>query len=216
MAATPTSTTRATERFAARRAEIIRAALRVIERDGLQAASVRAIAHEMGCTTGVLSHHFRTKDDLTALACDEVTRTIGRRITAAELGGDPDQQLRSVALAFLPDDSESIQAWTVWLHFLAAALRQPEMMERHSRATDAVRQHIASLLRTFQSDGLVGPDLDPDFEAAYLFALLEGVGTDSFISPDLYGPHSFGRFVSEHLTRLFTAHPPMTGASHDR
>lgn len=215
MSAAPVSTASTVDRFEARRAEIIRAALRVIERDGLQAASVRAIAHEMGCTTGVLSHHFRTKDDLTALACDEVTKAIGQRITAADLTGTARQQLHNVAIAFLPDDCASNQAWIVWLHFLAAALHHPEMMERHSRATDAVREHLSALLRTFQSEGLVGADLDPDFEAAYLFALLEGLGTDSFISPDLYGPHSFERFVAEHLTRMFSAHPPTTGAHDD-
>lgn len=212
MSAAPVSTAPTVDRFEARRAEIIGAALRVIERDGLQAASVRAIAHEMGCTTGVLSHHFRTKDDLTALACDEVTRAIGRRITAADLGGEAAKQLHNVALAFLPDDVESNRAWTVWLHFLAAALQQPEMMARHSRATDAVRKHLSTLLQTFQSQGLIGANLDPDFEAAYLFALLEGLGTDSFISPELYGPHSFERFVSEHLTRMFNANPPTIGA----
>ncbi len=215
MSAAPVSNAPTVDRFEARRAEIISAALRVIERDGLQAASVRAIAYEMGCTTGVLSHHFRTKDDLTALACDEVTRAIGRRITAADLTGQAGQQLRNVALAFLPDDPASNQAWTVWLHFLAAALQQPEMMDRHSRATDAVRDHLSALLRSFKSEGLLGTDLDPDFEAAYLFALLEGLGTDAFISPDLYGPHSFERFVDEHLTRMFNAHPPEAGAQHD-
>lgn len=204
-----------TERFEARRAEIIAAALRVIERQGLQAATVRAIAHEMGCTTGVLTHHFRAKDDLTAFACDEVTRAIGRRIRSADLTGEPRQQLLAVALAFLPDDPKSDQAWIVWLHFLAAALQQPEQMQRHSRATDAVRQHISELLTTFRSRGSLGADLDPDFEAAYLFALLDGLGVDAFISPDIYGPHTFTTYVSAHLARLVTAHPPTPGASDD-
>lgn len=204
-----------TERFEARRAEIVAAALRVIEREGLQAATVRAIAHEMGCTTGVLSHHFRNKDDLTALAGNEVTRAIARRITAADLTGPPERQLRNVALAFLPDDAESHRAWVVWLHFLAAALQHPESMQRHSRATEAVRHHIRELLVGFRSEGLLGPDLDADFEAAYLFALLDGLGVDAFISPDTYGPHSFATFVVAHLARLVAAHPPIPGAPDD-
>jgi AcrR family transcriptional regulator len=198
----------ATERLDTRRGEIIAAALRVIERDGLHAASVRAIAREMGCTTGVLSHHFRTKDDLTALACSEVTRAIARRVTAADTSGEPRQQLLNTGLAVLPDDPDSNQAWIVWLHFLGVALQRPELMERHSRATVAVRRHIGGLLREFRSRGVVGADLDPEFEANYLFALLEGLGTHSYISPDVYGPHSFATFVTEHLNRLLLAHPP--------
>ena len=198
----------ATKKHDTRRAEIIAAALQVIERDGLHAASVRAIAREMGCTTGVLSHHFRTKDDLTALACSEVTRAIARRVMAVDSSDDRRQQLLDTGLAVLPDDPESNQAWIVWLHFLGAAMQRPELMEPHSRATGAVRQHIGDLLREFRVQGLVGADLDADFEANYLFALLEGLGTHSYISPDVYGPHSFATFVTEHLNRLLLAHPP--------
>ncbi|MEM9564959.1 MAG: TetR family transcriptional regulator C-terminal domain-containing protein [Actinomycetota bacterium] len=204
-----------TDRFEARRAEIVAAALRVIERDGLAATTVRAIAREMGCTTGVLSHHFRTKDDLTALAGNEVTRAIASRITAAELTGSPERQLRNVALAFLPDDAASNRAWVVWLHFLTAALKQPEQLGRHGRATEAVRRHLRELLEAFRDQGLVGPDLDPEFEAAYLFALLDGLGVDALISPTVYGPHSFATFVTTHLTRLLDANQPTAGATDD-
>lgn len=70
-------------------AEITAATLRVIERHGLPAASVRAMAAEMGCATGVLALHYRAKDGIAALACNEATRTIAHRITAVEPGCDP-------------------------------------------------------------------------------------------------------------------------------
>lgn len=198
-------------KFDARRAEIIAAALQVIERDGLHAASVRAIAHEMGCTTGVISHHFRTKDDLTALACNEVTRAIARRVTAVDRSGTASDQLSRIALAVLPDDTDSHRAWVVWLHFLSAALQNDDFMSRHADATAAVRSHIADLLNDFVAAGVVSDDLDPEFEAAYLYALIEGLGTHSLISPDVYGPNSFSTFVTEHLDRLLAAHPATEG-----
>ena len=45
-----------------RRAEVVAATRRVIARDGLDKASMRAIAQELGCTTGVLTHYFRDKE----------------------------------------------------------------------------------------------------------------------------------------------------------
>lgn len=205
--------TSTSQKFDARRGEIISAALAVIERDGLHAASVRAIAHEMGCTTGVISHHFRTKDDLTALACDEVTKAIARRVSAVEATESPRNQLGQVALAVLPDDPDSTRAWTVWIHFLGAALQDDALMGRHSAATTAVRAHIADLLTECKNHGAVGPTLDAEFEAAYLYAVIEGLGTHGFISPDVYGPHSFGGFVTEHIERVLAAHPPLAATA---
>jgi AcrR family transcriptional regulator len=42
-----------------RRLDVSEAAWRVIAREGLDRTSLRAIAQELGCTTGVVTHYFR-------------------------------------------------------------------------------------------------------------------------------------------------------------
>lgn len=198
----------AIDRFEMRQAEIVRAALTVIARDGLSGASVRAIAAEMNCTSGVLSHHFRHKNDLTTLACSEVSRAIGRRLIAASRTGDAHRCLVDVSHAFLPTDDESNEAWVLWLHFLSAALNRPELMGRHSSACADARRLIARLLEELQSDGVLCADVDIDLETTYFCAVLDGMGVNSFISPDIYTTSAFSEIVEIHLARLIGAHPP--------
>src|SRR5687768_18532842 len=55
-----------------RQTEIVDATIRVIARDGLAGASLRAIAREIGYTSGVLMHYFRDKEELLVSAAEAV------------------------------------------------------------------------------------------------------------------------------------------------
>jgi len=51
----------------ARRDEILAATWRVIARDGIARATIRAIAREAGCSRGILAHYFDDKADILGL-----------------------------------------------------------------------------------------------------------------------------------------------------
>ena len=65
-----------------RRLEVAAAAWRVIVREGLERASMRAIAQEMSCTTGVVMHYFRNKEELILFALHQVTARLQAAIEA--------------------------------------------------------------------------------------------------------------------------------------
>lgn len=85
-----------------KRALIVDAARRVFERDGLEGASMRAIAHEAGYTAGAIYFHFASKEAIYAAVLDvALERLVGNVETAVALaGGDPAAQLTAAALAF--------------------------------------------------------------------------------------------------------------------
>ena len=56
----------------ARRRDVAEATLSVIAQSGLDGATLRAIAREASCTTGVLSHYFANKDDVLAFALESI------------------------------------------------------------------------------------------------------------------------------------------------
>ena len=67
--------------------QVAEAAWRVILRDGLHNASVRAIATELKATTGVVTYHFRDKAELLLFALDRLGSAIVRDMDAALAGG---------------------------------------------------------------------------------------------------------------------------------
>src|SRR4030095_5824936 len=95
-----------------RRAEIVSAAGRIIEQKGLEGASLRAIARELRCTTGVpthrfvskkgLPHPFVSKDALLRAALDALFRPFDQRLATANSGEDRLAGIRRMLLFILP------------------------------------------------------------------------------------------------------------------
>src|SRR5688500_17625286 len=92
-----------------RRREVLSAATAVIVRDGIDAATSRAIAKEAGYSNGVLAHYFADKDEILLSALRDSHRRIRARIT--ERVGDARglAALREVLMDNLPLDEERAQ-----------------------------------------------------------------------------------------------------------
>jgi AcrR family transcriptional regulator len=69
-----------------RRIEVANAAWRVIVREGLDRTSMRAIAQELGATTGVVTHYFRDKEALILFALERVFEHVLVDMQAATQG----------------------------------------------------------------------------------------------------------------------------------
>ena len=71
-----------------RRAEIIEAALRVVERDGAAGVTHRAVAREADVTTSLTTYHFSTLDDLLVAALSAVAEEYVGQLREVERGDD--------------------------------------------------------------------------------------------------------------------------------
>ncbi|NRQ37210.1 TetR/AcrR family transcriptional regulator [Nonomuraea sp. NN258] len=89
------------------RAEIVAAAHRVIEEDGLDALTMRRLAKEVGSTAMALYHHVRDKEELLLLLLDDYAAGIPR----PELPPEPRERL--VAAATAMRDALSGCPWVV-------------------------------------------------------------------------------------------------------
>ena len=94
-----------------RRAEIAGAALRVAGRHGVQGVTFREVASEAGISVALVQHYFGTKQNMVMGAVDHLSSEMAARFSRqlAALGPDanPFDQLRVVAMAFLPTDDDS-------------------------------------------------------------------------------------------------------------
>lgn len=103
-----------------RRDELVDATLRVIEREGFAAASVRRVATEAGWSTGSLRHYFPQQDALVEAALVRVTEAAATRlvprIIALERADRREVAGRAVALLeeLLPLDAARRGEWALW------------------------------------------------------------------------------------------------------
>lgn len=186
----------------ARREEVVRATCAVIARDGLDRASLRAIAQELGSTTGVLTHYFRDKNDLLAF----VLRAIIAKLELDRF--DPQDRkaslddIRAVLGRYLPGTADNELWWRVWLAFTVAALSDSRQAEQHRSLYAQLREMWTRLIGDLQARGEVAGDVTPAIEADLILCLVDGVGIQALISPDLYTSHHQMAIIEACLARL--------------
>ena len=164
-----------------RRIEVSEAAWRVIVRDGLDRTSMRAIAYEMSCTTGVVTHYFRNKQELILFALHQVTEKLQKMMEQAVANVAGRDRLVAMLSSFLPIDKERQEILRVWVAFLGYAVGREGLMADHRQSAGELRQVIIQELVTLQEQGEISADISPEQEANVLLALVNGISLDSLI-----------------------------------
>ncbi len=155
-----------------RRSELAQAALRVIGRDGLEAATTRAVAEESGWSTGVLKHYFDGKDHLLHEALRELERMNLERFERARRASNGRAAIGAALVGILRGGEDESR---VWIAFMSRASVDRATATGMHRAIQVWVARWAELVVSGQQDGSIRPDLDPDQVAAELHALINGL-----------------------------------------
>jgi AcrR family transcriptional regulator len=164
---------------AQRRRELVAATWAVVAAEGIEAATVRRIAEEAGCTTGRITHYFADKEEVLVAALRQVHRAAGRRMIAAIGPRSGLEALRAVLAEALPLDQERILEWRVWLAFWGSAATSPRLQaEQHERYREW-RELLKRVLATAPLSG----DIDLDRLVDQIVALVDGFGLQGVLDP---------------------------------
>lgn len=185
-----------------RRLEVTKAAWRVIIREGLDRTSIRAIAKELGSSTGVVSHYFRNKDELMLFVLERVFENLHKDLKSSIKEQQGIKRLEQMILAALPLEPNSLDGWRVWVAFLGYAIGREQLIQEHQRRYDLLRQIICQELADLQAEKLIKADLDLILEANALIALVDGIGTGVVIDPLQFDSDRQKYLVQRHIRTL--------------
>lgn len=127
--------------------EVARATWAVVQREGIAGASMREIAREAGFTTGVLTHHFRDKDELLLFAFTLAFESAAERVAeVSRRGDDPVKALTAVLEEGLPLDAQRRVEATIYFGFLDVARRGGRLAEEFQRRHELWRELVIRLV----------------------------------------------------------------------
>lgn len=163
------------------RERILAAVVDVIADEGIDRASVRAVAQRAGVSIGAVQHHFRTKAQMLEGAMAHLTARFeaeARSDAAATAFGvdepdgppDPLLVLRTMCAGLALLDEGDRRVGGVWLDFVAASRVNGGLAEIHRTAWSRLRGLFAHLMAQAEPG-------HPDVEAAadLLLACLDGI-----------------------------------------
>ena len=187
-----------------RREEVVEAARRIILREGIEAATTRAIAKEAGYSNGVLTHYFADKDDILLSALRSSHRRIVERLRGKLAGRGGLAALRELLLDNLPLDDERTRESGLEIGFWSRSLTSPAMLEAQRAEAGELRYLVRSLLGAAAEAGEITTGEDLGDVAERLLALVDGLSVRSLLYPDRLGAERLERLLGAELDRLQT------------
>ena len=171
----------------AHRIEVTKAAWRVILRDGLDRTTIRAIAQELNLTTSVVTHYFRDKDALMSFILDTINEHLETR-QQRNLGDTTGfERFQKMILAAFPLDEKGRTEWTIWIAFVGYAIGRETLLEAHRKRSRQNFQMIAAEIEALKRQDLIPQDLDSQFMAKTILALIDGFGLNLVLDPEGFG-----------------------------
>lgn len=190
----------------ARRRDVSEAVWRVLAAHGFGQLTLRAVAAEMGVSTGLLTHYFPTKRALVQHAHEIATeRSLTRLHTTPPAPGLP--ALRTALLDVLPLTPESTAMNRVWVSFWDAAIGDPEL-----GASETVRyERWRGKLRPLVLDALARGEISGSAEDLVVTAsaFTHGLVVQALFDPERFPPARLVELLDSFLdtVRISGANP---------
>jgi AcrR family transcriptional regulator len=182
-----------------KRAHIVEATWRVVAEHGLDVATMRMIAAEAGCTTGMVTHYFSNKDEILEALVDQVAQRSGRRLLESLEGHVGMAALRELMVQSLPLDAERNAQWRVWLALWNRSVAGGQLADEWARRN----RTWMKMLRATVDAAIAYGDLpasaatDPSIEA--LSALSFGLSMAAILPPRRLSRRAMIRAVDDYL-----------------
>jgi len=195
----------------ARRRDVSAAVWRVLAAHGFDGLTLRAVAAEMGASTGLLTHYFPTKRALVRYALEIAEeRTVTRDMRVPEAEGMV--ALRAALLDVLPLTPDGADMNRVWVSSWDIALGDPEFGDgqraRYARWRGRLRPHVEAAIRR----GELPAGADPDAVVALAAAATHGLVVQALFDPERFPPDRQVALLDQFLDSIgVTPCPSSTG-----
>lgn len=167
-----------------RREEVAAAAARLIANKGLEALTTRALAKELGCSIGVLSHYFSSKEEIVIAAFRWADQRIDLRMQEAVADESPNiQSFFPVIKAGLPLDVESDLEWRVRLNLHTFALTHDASLLAEREKNQQFRDLMTVIIAGMQDKGHVIKELSAEDITSLAFDLVNGMAKNLLMCP---------------------------------
>jgi AcrR family transcriptional regulator len=179
----------------ARRREIAHIAMDLIAREGLEAATVRRIAAEVGFSTTIVTHYFADKQELLLWAYRAVDEWARERFDEA-MASEP-VDLAAYLLSMCAVREADRVNWRPLLGIWDRALRDPAFAAEWHGWIDTTLARIAAIVRMRDPDCA-----DPITIARRLLAMVQGISLQSMFDRDSWSDETARRVLASEVETL--------------
>ncbi len=171
---------------ALRREQIIAAARRIVADDGLESLTIAAIENAVDFSRGVITYHFRDKDEIVEAVLRSAVDEIDANLVA--LGGqdlDPEAQVETALRTVLQGFLDRPEAARILLSFSGRIHADPRMAAMSAELYGGYRRWSGSLI---EAHGDRFAPVDADGLAGVMVGIVIGLATQTWMDPEGFDP----------------------------
>jgi len=186
-----------------RRKRIAEAAWHIIDKEGIEHATIRAVAAAAGLSPGALRHYFSTQDELLLFIVDYyLVRGAARAAEGLEISPIPMKAAKEILMQLLLVDADQRTPIAVSLVFAIRSLTSVALQAKQNELTDGLHYLTKAVLDILAEAKLIPSTADLQLETFRLAALVEGLNILALLRPELYTPETIERIVTRHIQEL--------------
>jgi TetR/AcrR family transcriptional regulator, transcriptional repressor of bet genes len=175
-----------------RRRQIAQVAAEVVAREGVEAATVRHIAAQLGCSTTLITDCFEDKTDLLVSAYRYVSTNTLTQFEQS-VGQSPAEILEGL-VSLSAVDENSWCGWRVHVAFWEKAVRDPVLAAEQRACIASSRQSIERAI----SSGY-GPGGDISGAAQLVIALIHGISIQVLFENESWSRDRIGKLLAAQI-----------------
>jgi len=185
----------------ARRRAVSKAVWRVLAKGGFSGLTMRAIAVEMGSSTGLVTHYYSNKQELVRMAA-ELAEENARVLTRHPFDRPGIDGLHAALLDVLPLTPEMAAMNRVWVSFWGEALSDESLgqfeIKRYERWRGMLREQVV----VAAEQGELPPGADVEDVVAISAAFAHGLVVQALVDPARFPPDRQRALVDQFIERL--------------
>ncbi len=181
---------------------IAETAWKIIEKEGIEKASIRKIATEAGMSAGALRHYFSNQDELLLFIIEYFLARGKKRSDNIVWSKNPLTAVKQTLLELVPVDRDKQTETSVWLVFAVRSLTSAALKTRKDELTEGEYNLMEAMLKLLINAGYVKKDIDIELEKLRLSVLIEGISIHALLRPDIFTTEKTEQIIISHLNEL--------------
>jgi AcrR family transcriptional regulator len=166
-----------------RRGQIVTAARAIVARDGLDALTFGALEKQLGFTRGVITYHFKNKQEMVQALLANVVEEIDQEASAAvNRQHNPRERVAAVLRAMVNGFVSRVEATRVLVAFWGRVSSDPHVGDINEQLYRRYRAQTARLLRAGVKSGAF-PAHDEDALAGVVVGVVLGLAAQAYFDP---------------------------------
>ncbi|MBI2070395.1 MAG: TetR/AcrR family transcriptional regulator [Elusimicrobia bacterium] len=188
-----------------RRRQILSAAKKLVAKNGLDGLTIEALENRLDFTRGVITYHFKNKDDIINALLKSTLQEVDRA-TLAHVQAAPtvEEKVKTMIRSEIKGFLENPQATRTMLSFWSRVHCDSRIKKLNARLYQLYRQRAARLIKAGQLQGAF-KDVSVEGLSALMVAAVVGIVCQSYFDPGAIDPETAAEEATQAiLARLKT------------